>query len=220
MQENGRKRPEEGEEEQEQNSDRREPEESDDPVAAVHPISRSPDFNVMAAEARLKEYCRSVLNLYENVPIAGDGACLFRAVAAQLASVRPELKALSPEEVRRSCVAWVYKKYHTSGKDGLRLLGYANWSDWREKMSAVDHYGDELCVEAVFNVYRVRIMSIYCGEGEPSHRFMGNDSDPTIYLGSVGDHHFYSFLPQPQRELGQPTKKRATRAPRTQYKKK
>ncbi len=163
-------------------------------------VVRKADFDVSAAYERLLEYSSSELNLYENIAIEGDGACLFRTAAVQLNLARPERGQLSHERIRLMCVEWVLKKYGRSDADGLQAIGYKGWDDWRDKMSQRDYYGDELCVEAITALFNVRILIIFCGHNAPSHRFVGEEKHPVVYFGNVGDYHFYSFRPTAERK--------------------
>jgi len=167
-------------------------------------VVREADFDVTAAYKRLLEYSSSQLNLSENVSILGDGACLFRTAAVQINLARPERGQLSHERIRRMCVEWVLKKYGRTDIDGLVAIGYKGWEDWRDKMSRKDHYGDELCVEAIAALFNVRILIIFCGHNNvPSHRFIGEEKHPVVYFGNVGDYHFYSFRPTDERKKRQ-----------------
>jgi hypothetical protein len=92
-------------------------------------------------------------------------------------------------------VEWVFNQYSHADPVVLQTLGYEGWDDWRDQMMQHDHYGDELCLEAVAAVYKVRILLIFCGAGTPSHRFLGLEGHPVVYFGNVGDYHFLSFRP-------------------------
>jgi hypothetical protein len=166
----------------------------------VKGVVRDADFDVAAAYERLLEYSSATLNLFENVAIEGDGACLFRTAAVQLNLTRPERGQLSHERIRGMCVEWVLKKYGRTDSDGLRAIGYKGWKDWHDKMSQKDHYGDELCIEAIAALFNVRILIIFCGHNAPSHRFVGEEDHPVVYFGNVGDYHFYSFRPIDERK--------------------
>jgi len=168
--------------------------------AEVEVAARDVDFDVAVAYEQLLEYCSSHLNLYENVSIDGDGACLFRTAAVQIALTCPERGQLSAEEIRRMCVEWVFKKYRRADRDGLRAIGYEGWEDWRDQMLQLDHYGDELCIEAISTLFSVRILIIFCAQDAPSHRFVGEEEHPVVYFGNVGDYHFYSFRPIAERK--------------------
>ena len=162
-------------------------------------VERDADYDVTAAYKRLVAYCAKKLGLYENAPIEGDGACLFRTAAVQLSLTCPEIGPLSHEAIREACVEWVFERYHNESAELLVLLGYDGWEDWREQMRQESHYGDELCVEAIAALYDVRILLAYCADGEPSHRFIGEPQNRTIFMGNVGDYHFYCFRPVGER---------------------
>lgn len=156
---------------------------------------RLPDANVSVAYELLVAYCDDKLELEENVQVKGDGSCLFRVAAVQLRMARPELHNVTHQSIRRDCVEWVMRTYGESDDVLLRVLGYDGWNGWREQMSQRDHYGDELCIEALIALYDVQILFVFA-RNEVGHRFMGNSNKPLIYMACVGDHHFYSFAPQ------------------------
>ncbi len=167
------------------------------------------DFDIGGAYARMIHYASAVLQLVEKQRVIGDGACLFRAACMQLQAVRPEIRDLTHAVVRRACVDWVVRTYGKNlvAEEVLVVIGYENWEDWRERMSGPFYYGDELCVEAIAAVYNVRILLVFCAEGDPSHRFIGNANSAQIQLGNVGDYHFYSLAPRD----GRPVRKRLAR---------
>ncbi len=152
----------------------------------------APDVDVLAAYRLLVDYCDAELQLTENVTVPGDGSCLFHVASVQLQLARPELGLLPHERIREACVAWVYATYSHTEADVLESAGYLSWDDWRLKMSNVSRYGDELCVEALAAVYRVRILCIF-SRHQVNHRHIGEEGLPEIFIGCVGDHHFYSF---------------------------
>ncbi len=99
----------------------------------IEGVAREANFDVVVAYERLLEYSSTQLNLYENVSIDGDGACLFRTAAVQIALARPERGQFSHERIRQMCVEWVLGKYGCADSDGLRAVGYEGWEDWRDK---------------------------------------------------------------------------------------
>jgi hypothetical protein len=155
---------------------------------------RLPEANVSVAYGLLVTYCKDTLELEENVQVKGDGSCLFRVAAVQLRMACPELQHVTHQSIRRDCVEWVLGTYGQTDDVLLRVLGYDGWNGWSEQMSQREHYGDELCLEALIAVYDVRILFIFA-RSEVGHRFMGN-ANKLIYMACVGDYHFYSFGPR------------------------
>lgn len=168
-------------------------------------VDRSPGGDVHVAYAKLVSYCEEVLHLYENTPVIGDGACMFRLAVIQLRTVIVDFDAEfegdavpAHSRIRYRCAQWVYQTYQAEDDHALQSVGYRGWRDWLDKMLHDDHYGDELCIDAISELFHVRICIIFAGIGEKavvSHRFIGNAANPLVYFGIVGDHHCYSFAP-------------------------
>ena len=186
----------------------------EDPLDGAVPSShRVPSGDAAAAARIMIEFCNT-RGLEETGPIEGDGACLFRAAAVQLSMADSQHAQLTHLDVRQACVEWVIDEYGRSETDTLQQIGYRDWADWRAQMSQPQHYGDELCVEAIAAVYRVRVQLVFIlnAVSPCSIRVVGDDDDelPTIYLGCVGDHHFHSL--RPIQRLSDPPKVRRKRA--------
>jgi hypothetical protein len=171
---------------------------------------RSPDGDVAAAYTKLIKYCNEELQLEENAFVIGDGACMFRLAEIQLLLALPGFEEEfegdelpKHQRIRYRCAQWVYQKYYDKDDDVLRNLGYEGWKDWHDKMMMGSHYGDELCLEAITDLFQVRICIIFSGYGSegPNHRYIGNAANPLVYFALVGDHHCYSFAPISQNQL-------------------
>lgn len=158
-------------------------------------VAREHEFSdIDAAVSVLTDYALNQLGLIEDEPVKGDGACMFRVASRQLERARPELGKVRHSIIREKCVAWGYRNYRAEDVDVLQDLGYENWEHWRDEMSSQSHYGDEICMEAIAAVYEVRICIIFVHRCA-SHRFIGDEIHPVLYMGCLADHHFYSFVP-------------------------
>lgn len=158
---------------------------------------RRPEYDVATAYSALVQYCETELGLVEGKHVVGDGACVFRCASIQLQRVG---QRVDHKGIRAACVEWVWGTYHGEDDIVLRGLGYDGWDGWKREMAKGDHYGDELCFEALANVYQVRVRVIVATHTislsfrTPAGLADGAAEDlPVITIACVGDYHCYDF---------------------------
>lgn len=182
-------------------------EKSDNPTVPNAPAEvpasvRVPNFDVVAAYEALKKYCAEKLNLVEGQAVPGDGSCFFHLVSRKLTAFGTKKYAA---DIRRECVDWVLRKMSHSDVESINNLGYADWNDWGEKMRDMSHYADELCFEAVADLYHVHL-AVILSSRTVSYRVISPDTslgeDRTITIACVGDYHCYDFVPKPTQQSG------------------
>lgn len=172
---------------------------------------RQPRYDVGVAHDALVQYCETELGLVQGRHVVGDGACVFRCASIQLARVG---QRVDHKGIRAACVQWVWDKYRGEDDEVLHALGYDGWDGWRTAMLDPYHYGDEMCFEALANVYQVRVRvvvathTISLSFRSPIGLAEGAaEKLPMITIACVGDHHCYDFVePKPQPRKAQKTK--------------
>lgn len=159
---------------------------------------RQPEYDVATAYSALVQYCDADLGLVEDKQVLGDGACVFRCASIQLQRVG---QRVDHKDIRAACVEWVWATYHEEDDTVLRGLGYDGWDGWKREMLKSDHYGDELCFEALANVYQVRVRVIVATNNiSVSFRTPAGIADGAaenlqmITIACVGDYHCYDFI--------------------------
>ena len=91
----------------------------------------------------------------------------------------------------------MYEKYKNTDDDVLHSANReTSWLDWKTKMSANAYFGDELCVEAVMELYNVGAMIVSGANPAGQERISskGNPERKQIWLGCALDVHFYSLV--------------------------
>lgn len=102
------------------------------------------------------------------------------------------------QKLRHACVAYIYGIYAGTDTTTLEAGGReASWEDWREKMSGLTYWADELCIEAVLFLFGgpIHILSGRCLDAvvNITERTHGNGTNSLLQLGCALDRHFYSF---------------------------
>lgn len=156
---------------------------------------RLPNFDIQKALEDMTHYCYREFGLVKGEDVPGDGSCFFHVVSRQL---RQFGVLQGSARIRSACVDWVMAKYGSVGADPAVLLslGYEGWSDWEHKMRQTFHYADELCFEAVPNIFNVRMLLVVATQ-TVSHRYLEpaeRAAACTIVVGLVGDHHCYEYV--------------------------
>ncbi len=134
--------------------------------------------------------------LIEQWGIACDGNCLFDAVNDQV-RIRLKSARFTHMELRQECVKLIMKKYgHTSPTVLIDAGRETSWADWENKMCHEFYYGDELCVEAIEEIFDARIFVVGSNGvgGYPWDATLLKNRKNVIWLGCSSDHHFMSLV--------------------------
>ncbi|CAC5390898.1 unnamed protein product [Mytilus coruscus] len=135
--------------------------------------------------------------------VVPDGNCMFAAVIDQLELL--DDCNTSPFALRQACTKFL--ESNPNSEDGTPFclfLDAESWEDYLSRMSQEGQWGDHLMLHAISNVTK-RNITIINGEDEKKWTtlhplFKDSAKQDPLYLGHVGELHYVSMRPIPQKE--------------------